>query len=141
MSFDHLNGGGLDGAKARRCTSGCRSPRFQINVDGKNAFVYIGPAPIYTGCAQNLWVGTGNLATAASFVDTSQLPGGTFYDNFAAADLKYGSHAVTGIQLVADAGFLFGTRPLLVDNVMINNTTYTFDRHGNARATAAATTS
>ncbi len=111
---------------------GLGSPRFQVNVDGKNAFVYIGPPPNYVGCAQNVWVSTGNLATSASFVDTSQLPGGTFYDNFGPADVKYGSHSVTGIQLVADAGFSFGTQTVLVDNVMINNTTYTFDRHGNA---------
>lgn len=83
------------------------SPRFQINVDGVNAFVYIGPPPNYTGCPQNTWLNTGNLATPASFVDTSQLPGGAFYDTFAAADAKYGTMAVTGIQLVADGGWVF----------------------------------
>ena len=103
------------------------APRFQINVDGKNAFVYIGPPPNYTGCPQNVWQNTGNLATPASFVDTSQLPGGTFYDTFAAADLKYGSDVVTGIQLVTDAGFFFGTQTVLVDNVMINDMTFTFE--------------
>lgn len=107
------------------------SPRFQINVDGVNAFVYIGPPPNYTGCSQNTWQSSGNLATPASFVDTSQLPGGTFYDTFAAADLKYGSHAVTGIQLVADGGWVFkstdDTQVVVVDNVQINNTTYTFE--------------
>lgn len=103
------------------------APRFQINVDGKNAFVYIGPPPNYTGCPQNVWQNTDNLATPASFVDTSQLPGGTFYDTFAAADLKYGSDVVTGIQLVTDAGFFFGTQTVLVDNVMINDMTFTFE--------------
>jgi hypothetical protein len=103
------------------------APRFQVNVDGVNAFVYVGPPPNYTGCPQNVWANTGNLATPASFVDTSQLPGGVFYDTFAAADLKYGSHAVTGIQLVTDAGWMFGTQTVLVDNVMINDATYTFE--------------
>ncbi|HEV2582705.1 MAG TPA: hypothetical protein VGT44_17740, partial [Ktedonobacteraceae bacterium] len=35
---------------------GAGSPRFQINVDGANAFVYIGPPPNYTGCATNTWL-------------------------------------------------------------------------------------
>jgi hypothetical protein len=108
---------------------GVGAPRFQINVDGVNAFVYIGPPPNYTSCPMNVWTSTGNLAALASFVDTSQLPGGTFYDTFAAADLKYGGHAVTGIQLVIDAGFAFpgGTQTAVLDNVMINGATFTFE--------------
>jgi len=108
---------------------GVGAPRFQINVDGVNAFVYIGPPPNYTGCPPNAWVSTGNLATPAGFIDTSQLPGGNFYDTFATAYVKYGSHLVTGIQLVTDGGYAFpgGTQTVLIDNVMINNTTYTFE--------------
>jgi hypothetical protein len=103
------------------------APRFQINVVGVNAFVYIGPPPGYAGCPANVWANTSNLATPASFVDTSKLPGGTFYDTFAGADLKYGSDVVTGIQLVTDAGWLFGTQTVMVDNVTINDATYTFE--------------
>jgi hypothetical protein len=105
------------------------APRFQINVDGVNAFVYIGPPPSYTGCPMNVWTSSGNLAAPSGFVDTSQLPGGAFYDTFAAADAKYGTHAVTGIQLVIDADWFFpsGTQTVVVDNVMINDTTYTFE--------------
>ncbi len=105
------------------------SPRFQINVGGKNAFVYIGPPLNYAGCPQNLWQSTGNLATPGSFVDTSQLPGGTFYDTFAAAAVKYGSMSVTGIQLVADAGWLFPAtgQTVEIDNTQVNDTTYTYE--------------
>ena len=111
---------------AASCGGG--SPRFQINVDGVNAFVYIGPPPNYTGCAPNTWASTGNLATPASFVDTSQLPGGGPYDTFAAADTRYGSDVVTGIQLVADGSWFFdATQTVVVDNVQINTTTYTFE--------------
>lgn len=103
------------------------SPRFQINVGTVNAFVYIGPPPSYAGCPPNVWTTSGNLAMPTSFVDTSQLPGGTFYDTFSAADVKYGALAVTGLQVVADASWLFGTQTVLVDNVIINNVTYTFE--------------
>ena len=102
---------------------GLGSPRFQINVGGVNAFVYIGPPPSYTGCAPNAWLNTGNLATPISFVDTSQLPGGTFYDTFATADLKFGSLVVTGIQLVDDNP----GDTVEIDNTMINDTLYTYE--------------
>jgi hypothetical protein len=111
-----------------QASCGGGSPRFQINVDGKNAFVYVGPPPSYTGCAMTTWLPTGNLATPDGFVDTSQLPGGNFYDTFTKADAKYGTHAVTGVQLVTDSGWFFkSTQTVVVDNVMINNTTYTFE--------------
>jgi hypothetical protein len=115
---------------AASCGGG--SPRFQINVDGVNAFVYIGPPPNYTNCPMNVWGTTGNLAAPTGFVDTSQLPGGGPYDTFAAADVKYGTHAVTGIQLVVDSSWFFkATETVIVDNVMINSTTYTFESDNN----------
>lgn len=104
------------------------SPRFQINVGGVNAFVYVGPPPSYTGCAQNVWLNTGNLATPGSFIDTSQLPGGTFYDTFASADAKYGTMLVTGIQLVVDAGWAFPAGQVVqIDNTQINSSTYSYE--------------
>lgn len=111
---------------AASCGGG--APRFSITIGTAHAFVYVGPPPNYTGCPQNAWQSTGNLATPAGFVDTSQLPGGTFYDTFAAADVKYGSDAVAGISLVTDSSWFFkSTQTVLVDNVMINNVTYTFE--------------
>jgi hypothetical protein len=125
-TFDNIQNLGTDyDFTAGSCGGG--SPRFQINMGGVNAFVYIGPPPNWTGCLANVWTSSGNLATPAGFIDTSQLPGGTQYDTFAAADLKYGTMAVTGIQLVADAGWLFGTQTVLVDNVQIIAIIYTFE--------------
>lgn len=105
------------------------APRFQINVGGKNIFVYLGPPPNYTLCPQNIWLDSGDLLEPASFVDTSQLPGGTFYDTWAAALIKYGAMTVTGIQLVTDGGWAVagGTQVVQVDNVTINDTVYTFE--------------
>ena len=79
------------------------APRFQVNVDGRNVFVYIGPPPNYTGCPAGVWANTGNLL--GGFVDTSQFAGGTFYDTWAHFVSLYGSHLITGIQLVTDGGW------------------------------------
>lgn len=108
------------------------APRFQINVRTpshvtKNIFVYIGPPPNYTGCPLNVWSNTGNLATPANLVDSSQLPGGTFYDPYANVQATYGSYRVTGIQVVTDSSWLFGVQTAQVDNVNINGTIYTFE--------------
>jgi hypothetical protein len=108
-------------------TCGGGAPRFQVNVDGKNVFVYIGPPPNYTGCPAGVWANTGNLLTG--LVDTSQFAGGTFYDTWAHFVSLYGSHVITGIQLVTDGGWAVagGTQTVQVDNVRINTTTYTFE--------------
>jgi hypothetical protein len=117
------------------CNAG--SPRFQINVDTgsgiKNIFAYIGPEPSYTGCLPNTWVNSTDLLETPHFVDTAQLPGGTFYDTYADALTKYGSYPVVGIQLVVDSSFAFADaeQTILVDNVMVNTTTYTFDQPTN----------
>jgi hypothetical protein len=115
-----------------QASCGGGAPRFQINatngtVSG-NIFVYIGPPPNYTLCPMNTWTPTGNLVTPASLVDATQL-GGTFYMPWSAVVLAYGSYSITGIQLVTDGSWFFGgaTQTVLVDNVQINDDTYTFD--------------
>jgi hypothetical protein len=102
------------------------APRFQINTTQGNIFVYIGPPPNYTLCPPNVWATTGNLLLLP--VDSSQLPGGTFYDSWAHVLAAYGSLAVTGIQLVTDGGWsVGGTQTVLVDNVQINDMLFTFE--------------
>ena len=118
---------------AASCGGG--SPRFQLNMTtatgSKNIQIYLGPYPSYANCAQNIWTSSGNLVTAASFVDTSQLPGGTFYDTWTSALAKYGTFPLTGIQLVTDSSWSFGaTQTVIVDNVMINADTVTFESGG-----------
>jgi len=113
------------------------SPRFQINVtDGTvvgtgNIQVYIGPAPTYTLCPSNSWGSTGDLLEGSKLIDTSQLPLGNFYDPYNVAVTKYGSYAVTGVQLVADGGWFpppGSPQTVQADNVDINGTIYTFDQ-------------
>jgi hypothetical protein len=56
---------------------GCGSPRFQIDVGGKSVFVYLGPAPTFTGCSLGTWLSSGNLVGTSDpcRLDTSQPAG------------------------------------------------------------------
>jgi hypothetical protein len=116
---------------AASCSTG--SPRFGIVLAGfPNAtiFVYIGPPPNYTGCPPNVWANTGNLLTPASLVDTSQLPGGAFYDPYAAAQARYSGQQVTDIFLVSDNGpgaGGVGSQTVLIDNTDVNGTLYDYE--------------
>ena len=103
------------------------SPRFQINVAGKNVFVYLGPSPSFTGCAQNTWLSSGNLVGTgdACRVDTSQLAPGTQCSTWTAALALLGPQTVTGIQLVVDSGWFVPDKEqeAQVRNVNINGKT------------------
>lgn len=115
---------------AGSCAGG--APRFTVDVTNGTTsgsiFAYIGPAPNYTGCPQNVWGNTGNLAAPANLVDATQL-GGAFYEPYATAQAAYGSYTVTGISLVTDSDWVAGNDPqtVLADNVQINGSTYTFE--------------
>lgn len=105
------------------------SPRFQINVDGKNIFVYLGPGPNFTGCPLNTWTMSEEFIGSTDKVfDLSQL-GGQFYSTYSDAIKLLGTHSVTGIQLLVDAGWAVsgGAQTILADNVRINSDVYTFD--------------
>lgn len=103
------------------------SPRFQLNVDGKNVFVYLGPSPTFTGCMPNTLVDSGNLIgnNDACRYDTSQLVAGTQCNTYAGTLALIGSHTVTGIQLVVDGGWFFADKEqtVLVCDIRINNST------------------
>ncbi len=113
---------------------GAGSPRFWIRVGDKNVFVYLGPAPTFTGCAQNTWTSTGNLVgtTDACRVDTSQIAPGTQCSTWAAAVALVGSQPVQSVNLVVDASWAGSANPafadkeqtVLVRNVQLNDKTY-----------------
>jgi hypothetical protein len=104
------------------------SPRFQINVDGKNVMVYLGPSPSFTGCAAGTWIDSGNLVgtSDACRVDTSRLPGGKVCSTWAEAVALLGSHTVTGIQYAVDGGWKQAgkVQTVLVRSITVNGTTY-----------------
>src|SRR5262249_37236466 len=103
------------------------SPRFQLNVDGKNGFVYLGPSPTFTGCPPNTLADSRNLIRNNDHgpYDTSQLAPGTQCNTYAGTLALIGSHAVTGIQLVVDSGWFFADKEqtVLVCDIRINDGT------------------
>jgi hypothetical protein len=107
------------------CAAG--SPRFQLNIDGKNVFVYLGPSPTFMGCTPNTLVDSGNLIgnNEACRYDTSQLAAGTQCNTYAGTLALLGTHAVTGIQLVVDSGFAFADKEqtVLACDIVINSST------------------
>jgi len=107
------------------------SPRFQINMGGANLFVYVGPAPGFTGCPFDVWTATGNLiGSAGARFDGSQLSalGGFYGMTYSQALAVLGSQTVTGIQLVVDGGwFTVPAQTIQVDDLVFNGTTFDFE--------------
>ncbi|HXF98244.1 MAG TPA: hypothetical protein VNJ46_06490 [Gaiellaceae bacterium] len=109
------------------------SPRFEIEIGGKNVFVYLGPSPSFTGCPQNTWLASGNLVgtSDACRVDTSQFQPGTQCTTWAAAVALLGSHRVSAARVVVDGGWFFAPprtqtdreQTVLVRNVRLNRLT------------------
>jgi hypothetical protein len=128
LTINNLNELGTDyDFTASSC--GVGSPRFGISLaeyPDKTIFVYIGPPPNYTGCIPNMWTPTGNLLSPGSFVDTAQLPGGSPYDTWAAAQARYSGDTVNDIFVVADYGPT-GSQTVLIDNTDVNGTVYDYE--------------
>ena len=106
---------------------GLGSPRFSVDLTNGtvsgNILFYIGPPPNYTVCPPNVWTNIGNLATPASLVDDTHLPGGTFYDTYANAQAKYGTYTITGIALIADGP----NQTVQFDNTNVNGSIHRYE--------------
>lgn len=105
------------------------SPRFQINYGtNKNMFVYLGPAPTFTGCAQDTWLSSGNLVGTSDQcrVDTSQLSPGTQCSTWAAAVALVGNQPITSISIAVDGSWALADKEqtILVRNVKLNDKTF-----------------
>jgi hypothetical protein len=104
------------------------APRFQLSVDtdGDGAvngrvFVYLGPAPSFSGCAGGAWSSNDMLDGALRF-DSTQV-GGPFYGTQAQAQAAAGAaHAVVSVTLAVDSYWVGGNDPQVVwvDDVTVN---------------------
>jgi hypothetical protein len=105
------------------CSQG--SPRFQINVDSKNVFVYLGTqTPSTNTCAGTTYTNSNNVISSTSMVDATQLGGG--YETWSDFQADHATDAVTGIQLVVD-GYTSDSIVAQFDNTMINSTLYNYE--------------
>jgi hypothetical protein len=105
------------------------APRLTVGVSNgttKETYFYIGTPPSWTGCPSGVWANTGNLASPASPVDDSQLPGGSYSDTYSRAQARYGSYAVEYIAIDLDGGWE-GTQTAEFDNTQVNSTLYTYE--------------
>lgn len=111
------------------------SPRFQLAVDTDddgvsdgNVFVYLGDVPNFNDCAANTWVSSGELIGSddARF-DLSQF-GGAFYSTYDDLVALLGDDEIVRVTLVADGGWTQadGEQTILVDNVSVDGTSYSF---------------
>ena len=117
------------------CTGG--SPRFSIGIDTDgdgdrdgSIFVYFGPDSASAPCVPAVWQNTTDLLQTGKLLDTSQLPGGTFYDPYDAALLKFGPMKVTSLTVVVDSSWAHpdGEQTFLIDNTNVDGTVYTYDQ-------------
>lgn len=111
-------------AEYQMTTGDCNvgSPRYSITLSsGANIFAYFGDAPNYT-CGSSPRTQSNLLSP---YVDTSQLPGGTFYDTWSHALTLAGSQTVTDLAIVLDGGW---SSPQVVEisSASINGTVYNF---------------
>jgi len=112
------------GASYQMMTGDCNvgAPRYSISLSsGHHIFAYFGDAPNYQ-CGTSPRSQSDLLSPN---VDTSQIPGGTFYDTWDHALSLAGSQTVTDLAIVLDGGW-GGTQVVNISSASINDTTYNF---------------
>jgi hypothetical protein len=126
LAINDLNQLSTDYHFAAGSSCGVGTPRFGIQLAGHpgTIFVYIGPPPNYTGCPAGAWSNTGNLLTAASLVDSSQV-GGTFYEPWTTTQARLSGANVSAVFIVSDTGG--GPQTVIVDNTNLNGTSHDYE--------------
>lgn len=116
------------------CVGG--SPRVSVGIDTDgngtrdgSIFLYFGTDSAGAPCIPGTWQNSGDFLETGRLVDSSQLPGGTFYDPYALALTKYGAMGVTSISIVADASWAAADseQGADIDNTLINSTLFTYE--------------
>ena len=80
--------------------------RWQVRTSSNQAvFIYYGDYPNFTDCTTNSQTGANMIGLGDLRYDTSQYPGGTFYDTYAHALTLMGSLPIIRVSLVLDSGW------------------------------------
>ena len=95
----------------------------------QSLFIYYGAAPNFTDCTTNSQSGTNMIGQSDLRYDTSQYPGGTFYDTYAHARDLMGSEPITRVSLVLDS-YWAGDQRATISNTTVNDAVYDFNTGG-----------
>lgn len=91
----------------------------------RSLFIYYGDYPSFTDCTTTSQSGTNMIGLGDLRYDTSQYPGGTFYDTYANALAVIGpSTPIVRASLVLDAGWA-GNQRLTLTSATVNGNTFT----------------
>jgi hypothetical protein len=93
----------------------------------QSVFIYYGGLPNLTDCTTGLnnQSGVNMIGQLDLRYDTSQYPGGTFYDTYAHAQVLVGNAPIIRASLVIDSGW-GGDQRLNVSNTWVNDSEYQF---------------
>jgi hypothetical protein len=98
--------------------------RWSVRVSPtQSVFIYYGDAPNFTDCIIPTQSGANMTNLADLRYDTSQLPGGTFYDTYAHALTLVGSAPIVRASLVLDGGWA-GDQVLTLTSATVNSNTF-----------------
>ncbi len=106
------------------------SVRLDVGNDGNPAndgsiFIYYGAPPNFTDCiGANDQTGANLISLTDARFDTSQLPGGTFYDTHANAATNYGGLRVLSASLVLDGGWFNGDQVVSLGGAAVNGNAF-----------------
>jgi hypothetical protein len=116
------------------------SLRWQVRTSPSEAlFIYYGDEPNTTDCTTNNQSGVNMIGLSDLRYDTSQYPGGTFYDTYAHALQVIGSSTpVTRVSLVLDGGWA-GDQRAIVSNITVNDNVYQWNAGGNGQFSPTCT--
>jgi hypothetical protein len=96
----------------------------------QSLFIYYGESPNLTDCTTNSQSGVNMIGQSDLRYDTSQYPGGSFYDTYAHAVELMGSQPIIRVSLVLDSYWAGGDQRATISNTTVNDTEYDFNTGG-----------
>jgi hypothetical protein len=104
--------------------------RWSVRTSANESlFIYYGDEPNTTDCTTHSQGGTNMIGLSDLRYDTSQYPGGTFYDTYDHALELMGSQPIIRVSLVLDGGW-GGDQRATITNTTVNDAVYDFNTGG-----------
>jgi len=100
------------------------SLRWQVDTSLGNIHIYYGDHPSFTDCTTNNQSTVNMIGMADLRYDTSQYPGGTFYDTYAHTLSLLGTTPIIAVSLILDSGW-GGDQVVTLTSATVNTDTFT----------------